>query len=254
MTEIGQRISAELDRVRDENGVRILLACESGSRGWGFASTDSDFDVRFIYAHPSSFYLSINEHKDTMDFPLEDELDLNGWDLKKALKLLAKSNTTVFEWLQSPIIYRQDGNFTNALMKLGAEQFSPKGGMAHYLGLTKASLARQKEQGDEQKLKTWFYILRSLFAAKWIDIHRSVPPMQFEPLQSVVDESGVLDRIAELLEMKIVGTEHSTTPPQPILSDYVEAEVGTLTQSLNRTPSSQTTTDKLDEFFRSWLA
>ena len=50
------RIMKKLDEIEKTEEVRILLAVESGSRAWGFASTDSDYDVRFIYFRPEDEY------------------------------------------------------------------------------------------------------------------------------------------------------------------------------------------------------
>src|SRR3954464_6280309 len=98
-----EQIEEALGAIERECGVRMLYACESGSRAWGFPSPDSDYDVRFFYLRPLSFYLSVAERKDQLDFPINDELDIKGWDIRKALQLVCKSNTTPFEWLQSPI-------------------------------------------------------------------------------------------------------------------------------------------------------
>jgi uncharacterized protein len=100
-----------LDRllaIEAEHGVRALYACESGSRGWGFASPDSDYDVRFIYVHPLPWYLRVSAQRDVIEVPISDELDINGWELRKALSLLKKGNATLIEWLDSPVVYRAD--------------------------------------------------------------------------------------------------------------------------------------------------
>ena len=110
------RITSILKEIEARHGVAILYACESGSRGWGFASQDSDYDVRFIYQNPRNWYLSIDEKRDVIELPINDELDINGWDLRKALRLLRKSNPALFEWLSSPIVYRQDEEFVSGFL------------------------------------------------------------------------------------------------------------------------------------------
>ena len=104
-----EEILRRLDQIEREDDVRIVYACESGSRAWGFESTDSDWDVRFIYVHPRDWYLSIDvgEKRDVIERPINDELDISGWDLRKALKLLRKSNPPLLEWLSSPIVYKE---------------------------------------------------------------------------------------------------------------------------------------------------
>lgn len=49
-------IPEKLAEIENRENVRILHCVESGSRAWGFASPDSDFDVRFIYVRPKDFY------------------------------------------------------------------------------------------------------------------------------------------------------------------------------------------------------
>ena len=90
-------IQVRLSAIEAEHGVRVLYACESGSRGWGFASPDSDYDVRFIYVHPLPWYLRVSAQRDVIEVPISDELDINGWELRKALSLLKKGNATLIE-------------------------------------------------------------------------------------------------------------------------------------------------------------
>ena len=90
-------ILEKLDAIEAEHGVQILYACESGSRGWGIASQDSDYDVRFIYCHRRDWYLAVGEPRDVIELPINDVLDINGWDLRKALQLMRKSNPTLLE-------------------------------------------------------------------------------------------------------------------------------------------------------------
>ena len=70
-----------LQELEAENNVKILYACESGSRAWGFPSATSDYDVRFIYLRPVEWYLSIEQKRDVIEYPVENDLDISGWDL-----------------------------------------------------------------------------------------------------------------------------------------------------------------------------
>src|SRR5450755_2879949 len=92
-----ETIKQKLYELETNQNIRILYACESGSRAWGFPSPDSDFDVRFIYARTTNDYLSIHEIKDVIDLPVNEVLDIGGWDIKKALKLFLKSNAPLYE-------------------------------------------------------------------------------------------------------------------------------------------------------------
>ena len=91
------RVEAELSRLETEHQVTVLFACESGSRAWGFASPDSDYDVRFLYVHRLPWYLQVEPGRDVIERPLDDELDVCGRELRKALYLLRRSNPTLLE-------------------------------------------------------------------------------------------------------------------------------------------------------------
>ena len=104
--DIEKNIKQKLEEIEQIENIKIIMAVESGSRAWGVASPDSDYDVRFIYARKKEDYLSLDEPRDVVEWQLDDVYDVNGWDLKKALKLLYKANPSVFEWCTSPIVYR----------------------------------------------------------------------------------------------------------------------------------------------------
>jgi len=173
-----------LELEQSEN-ITILYACESGSRAWGFASPDSDFDVRFIYARPLKNYLGITELQDNVGLPVNEVLDIGGWDIKKALKLFLKSNSTLYEWLQSPIVYRGDSAFADDLRKLMPEYFSLRSGANHYLSMAYNTL-REDLQTEQVKLKRYFYALRPALACLWIVKKQSVPPMEFTHLRVII--------------------------------------------------------------------
>lgn len=120
--QVFQRVRDALARLETERNVRVLYACESGSRAWGFASRDSDYDVRFLYVHQSDWYLSVEDRRDVIEEPLNNELDVSGWELRKALRLLRKSNPPLLEWLKSPVVYLHDAVFTREFGEL-SERF-----------------------------------------------------------------------------------------------------------------------------------
>lgn len=173
----------KLEQIETEKGIKILFACESGSRGWGFPSPDSDFDVRFIYVHPFNHYLSVMEKKEQLDFAINDALDINGWDLQKVLQLMRKSNTTAFEWLQSPVIYKEEPFFREELWNRAHHYFSPRVNVFHYLGIAKKALESTE---NEIKIKKLFYVLRPLLCAKWCLEKNEIAPMTITPLLSLV--------------------------------------------------------------------
>lgn len=249
-------ILQHLDQISKREGIQILYACETGSRGWGFASPDSDFDVRYIFVYPQERYLSVFEQPEQFTQMLEVEgevLDFSGWELGKLLRLLSKSNATPYEWLQSPIIYQEAPGFREALFQLGAEYLNPRSLVYHYLGICHSSM-RSGIDGDSINIKKYFYVLRPLLAAKWTADKRTVPPMQFRPLLNQLDESMPVRQLVELLWVaKEKAKEGAYTPLQPDIQHFVTEEMSRLKELADAMESSPRNTALLDQFFRKWL-
>ena len=213
---------AELERRHD---VRVLYACESGSRGWGFASPDSDYDVRFIYVNRLSWYLTLDPGRDVIEQPISGELDVNGWDLRKALQLLRDSNPTLLEWLRSPIVYRQDTPWTDRFRTLAEQGFSDVRGYHHYVAMARKNL-REHLYADVVRYKKYLYVLRPLLAARWIREGRGVPPMPFAQLVAATTLDPVLvAEIDALLEIKMRAGESATSPRWAGIHDFIEREL-----------------------------
>ncbi|MFW5761273.1 MAG: DNA polymerase beta superfamily protein [Cyclobacteriaceae bacterium] len=176
-----------LDQLAAEKGVKILFACESGSRAWGFPSPDSDYDIRVIYKHDLDWYLNLHQQADTLE-QMHEDLDISGWELKKLLLLMAKSNVTVFEWIQSPLIYRQVPEFLESLHKLAVYFFSPIAAMHHYQQLT-AKFLEKINQEEQAKLKDFFYALRAVLSGAWIGKYQEIPPLEIIRLQALLPNS-----------------------------------------------------------------
>jgi uncharacterized protein len=193
-------ILEKLKAIEHQFDVRMLYACESGSRAWGFASPDSDYDVRFVYVHKADYYLSIDDHRDVIEVPINDLLDINGWELRKALKLFRKSNAPLFEWLQSPIVYAADRTFVSEMKALMPTYFSSRAGMHHYISMAKGVFETELS-GEMVKLKRYFYALRPVLAARWIADIKSVPPMDFKSLRALMPEQ-ISTLVDELLSIK----------------------------------------------------
>jgi len=176
-----EQIVQTLRQTGREFGCRILFACESGSRAWGFPSPDSDFDVRFIYVHPPQWYLRLEQLPDTIDAMLPDDLDLSGWELRKTLRLFAGCNAPLNEWLNSPEVYSAEGDFPQQLRALIPKYFKPRAVGHHYMRMAQKTLeANPLESGIRSK--KLFYILRPLLALHWIAVRRSMPPTRFDEL------------------------------------------------------------------------
>ena len=208
-TAMRARIATMLDNIERDHRVRILLAVESGSRAWGFPSSDSDWDVRFIYLRPFEAYLMIEPPPDVIEIPLTDELDLNGWDLRKALSLLVASNAVVLEWLGSPVVYRKDEESSVRLEKLAQAAAHLPALSYHYDRLARRHWALTPE--EPVRFKTLFYALRPALALVWIRTHGRPPPMDLEGLIAGLDlPLASLEAIERLRALKLVATETDT--------------------------------------------
>ncbi len=249
MKETIQQKLLELERLEN---IKILYACESGSRAWGFASQDSDFDVRFIYTRNVDHYLSITDSTDVLGLPVNEVLDIGGWDIKKALKLFLKSNAPLYEWLQSPIIYSQDVAFVTELKSLMLEYFSPKSAANHYLSMANNTL-RDDLQVEHVKLKRYFYALRPALACLWIIEKQSVPPMEFEPLRATISDEVIQTHIDKLLDRKKDANEKTFIEPVMELNYWLSEILQYCKEKLSLLPSVRKDTLQLDAVFRKYL-
>lgn len=212
-------IIEKLRELEQQQHIKILYACESGSRAWGFASPDSDFDVRFIYARKAEEYLSIAEVRDVIEMPINEVLDIGGWDIKKALKLFLKSNSPLYEWLQSPIVYFQDDGFVSELQTLMPKYFCLRAGASHYLSMAMNTFQNDL-QSDEVKMKKYFYAIRPILACKWIIEKLECPPMEFGILKTLITENDVQNAIDDLMERKSQYGEKTSISPIAIIDKW----------------------------------
>jgi uncharacterized protein len=247
------RIAAELERIQSEHNVRVLLAVESGSRAWGFASPDSDYDVRFIYAHPTDWYISIAEPRDVIEEMLPGDLDVSGWDLRKTLRLFAKCNLALNEWIGSPMTYQEVPEFRRQLADLVPTFFNPIAAMNHYCNMAERALTENYADG-KIGIKKLFYVLRPLYACRWIEHVQTQPPTEFDRL---IDTEWTQGSEREWVQ-KLVIRKASEKEAQPLelgadKANGIATEIAhfkSLMTSL-RAPAKSSTAP-LDELLRSW--
>lgn len=241
-----------LQDVEAERGVRVLFAVESGSRAWGFESPDSDYDVRFLYAHPIEHYLSIRERRDVIEAELPGDLDLAGWDLRKALGLLAKSNPSLHEWLRSPIVYAQDDVFMAEFRPLADAWLSEEALLKHYLSMARSNWNAYL-QGETVARKKYLYVLRPILASLWIERGLGAPPTPFAELRAAtLDDPEVDAALERLLADKARNVEMSHAPQDPALHRFLGTELERLTD-LAFEPKKPRDDAELDVFFRKWI-
>ncbi|PLS17509.1 hypothetical protein CVD28_10945 [Bacillus sp. M6-12] len=257
-----EHILETIMQIEKEHEVKILYACESGSRAWGFPSRGSDYDVRFIYIHKTNWYLSIDEkrnvieipNRDSLSIPVHNLLDISGWELTKTLRLFRKSNPTLLEWLHSSIVYYSSCSTVERMKSLALDIFSPAPCLHHYLNMGKKNL-RDFMQGNDVKIKKYFYMLYPVLAAGWVEKYNSMPPLKFiSLLDDALPEGKLKEEIKSIIKRKIEGEELDSNPRNEVILHFLHAEISRLeayTKSLhNEMPDP---TSQLDALFRDSL-
>jgi len=241
-------IVAQLDEIERREDIRILHAVESGSRAWGFESPDSDYDVRFIYVCRREDYLKLEKTRDVIEWQLDALLDINGWDIKKALRLLRNSNPTFFEWCNSPIVYKTTPTWSVISQEIG-NYFLRRTGLHHYLNMATGN-NRKYLQGETVKLKKYFYVLRPLLACKWIVDKNCPPPMLFSDLVEAELEPEMRSVVDDLLLRKAATSEIGESKRIDVLTAYIDTTVAGLQEAINELPpDSKASWERLNQLF-----
>lgn len=258
----GQGLDVAVDRIRPvvadrlraierDRQLRVLYACESGSRAWGFASNDSDFDVRFLFVRPADHYLRLRPPKDAFDIHDDSEydLDLAGWDIRKAAELMRKSNGPLTEWLGSPIVYESNDAITSTMKNLTKIYFDPCKAAHQYLSLANNTYKKYLEGNANPAGKKYFYALRPLACIHFIKRHNTPAPTAFEGVLAGIDlPDDVRDAIDKLLTAKRAGTEMNPIAADPILHAWLESAMIECESIAPTLPTNDTPNTPLDRF------
>lgn len=246
-----ERIQERLREIEIDKGFRILYACESGSRAWGFASQDSDYDVRFIYCWQPDDYLSIYSPIDQIDLGVDAEnLDFSGWDIRKALPLFRKSNGALMEWLHSPIVYYENPKIMSDWRQLVSDYFVCRATSAHYLGLCQQMWLKTKEN-EHPTAKKYLYLLRSLLSARYIGLHQKPVPVEFATLlNEVPPPDNVRNEVITMIAHKANKKEQDTIERNKIIDQFISSELEELQNNLPNLPAKQGDENQLNAFFR----
>jgi len=241
-------IPGKLKEIEQLENIRVIHCIESGSRAWGFASPDSDYDVRFIYVRPPEFYLRLDKTRDVIEWQLDDTLDINGWDLQKALRLLYSSNPTLFEWNSSPIVYKTTPEWAE-ISAIIDQFFQKKAGLYHYLSTARKNY-REYLKGDTVRLKKYFYVLRPILACRWILEKQTPPPMLFSKLAEACLDEALVPAVNKLLKLKMETPEIGTGPRIDVINDYLDASIEEVDQLIQTLPRDEHVTwDELNRLF-----
>ncbi|UYQ92626.1 nucleotidyltransferase domain-containing protein [Chitinophaga horti] len=233
--------------------VKILYACETGSRAWGFPSADSDYDVRFIYTRRISDYLSITDKNENIALPVTDRMDIGGWDFRKTLQLFLQSSAPLYEWLQSPIFYMGDRTFVEELRTLMPKYFSCRTGSQYYIS-TAHNVFEGELQAREVRLKKYFHALRPALAALWTVEKQTIPPMEFSALRDMVADTNWQRVVDELLLQRTKAGGKTMVNAVPLLHDWLKTTLAYCAAQSAQLPELQHTTAELDTLFRNYIA
>lgn len=246
-----KEIQGYLKELEEEKDIKILFACETGSRAWGFPSPDSDYDVRIIYVHRKEWYLSLKERKDSIERMLNNnDIDITGWELRKSLRLLLKSNPALLERLQSPIIYQVDQGFLKEMTKAAQSCYSKIATMHHYLSMTKKCFS-EIEGGKSYKLKKCFYALRAATACKWILERDEMPPIEFQTMLTTLDlDKNLVTQIQNLIKLKATKSETYLHTGESEIFQFIEDCILEASSKKEKLPSGSGKTSELETLLR----
>jgi len=257
MSSLTSHILPTLAQIERERAVKIWFAVESGSRAWGFESTDSDYDIRFIYLSSMADYLTVFPRRDVIEnadvISPDALLDFSGWDFRKFLGLVTKSNPICFEWMQSTIVYQQ-APIWSRVRQLVVPFFSPKAAMHHYLSMARHNYREHMRDGTSPsvKLKKYLYITRPLLCCRWIerDPTAGPPPMPFmEALNAAAIPDELRSELLALVERKKSGEELDEGPAVPCINGFIDSELGRLKTVADTMPEGRGDLRDLDAFF-----
>lgn len=166
--------------------IKIIWAIESGSRAWGFASEDSDYDIRCTHISKLDDYLGLNQAPQQVNMKT-DVLDLESWDIKKFAELSIKSNPQIAEWLRSPIVYI-DSPIRNKLKKYFDEGCSLEFLRQHYIRMAKQNYKKYLGLGTSHSCKKYLYVLRGIACANYIKKENKLPPLPYKEVINFLPE------------------------------------------------------------------
>ncbi|MGD6941149.1 nucleotidyltransferase domain-containing protein [Cytobacillus gottheilii] len=244
-----------LNKIEEDNFVKIIYACESGSRVWGYSGSNSDYDVRFVYIHHPDYYLSIDpigigEKRDVMEQTPHHLLDFVGWDLTKALKMLRKSNPSFLEWLHSPTVYVEKFGTADEMRECTNTILSPHTCLFHYIKMAEGNLKNAVNRTDFH-LKNWINILRPLLAAKWIEEKQTFPPLN---VQLQLQELNLGDDLNQIGRKLLARDQEGFENKLSLFSDYAKQELSRLlTEAKKRTANPGNYTEDFNAIFRKTL-
>ena len=216
------KIMTLLHDLERQHNIRILMAVNYGSRCFGYSSSESDWDVRFIYVHQPEWYFSIAKTEDVIEMMIaEDHLDIEGYDLKKALNLLARTNPIESDWLHANDYYILDKDFLHNMLAFESQCYNRHHAMYHFYSISVKH--NQRYLDKEVTLKRFIYYMRGLLSCRWVEQNGSHPPVNVDELidATITDNESVKAKAHRMLELKRTGKSHDMAIVDDELANYV---------------------------------
>lgn len=240
-----QKITALLQNLEKEHNIKILFAVENGSRAWGMNSKDSDYDVRFVFYRPLNEYITFNKKEDVITIAFDENLQLHktqgslidmcGFDIFKYLKLLASSNPTTIEWLNSPIIHLGDNNIE--LKSYMGSNFSQEKLFHHYFSLFQNNYKIYIKDGKKITYKKYLYSMRGILNALYVLKFDKVPPILMRDtvraMQCYIPED-IVSKLNEVIEIKSQGLEKETIQRISLFDEFFEQKLAETYTGFNK--------------------
>jgi uncharacterized protein len=253
-TRMRDELQQKLCEIEKDHDIRIVWAVESGSRLWGLASSESDYDVKCVYVHRPEWYLSINEGADAIDLPIHNRLDVSGWDVRKTLRLLVKSNISLMTWTISTLVYREVGGLADDIRELVGQHYSPKAVAHQYLNMATLNIRKHIDHASKVPVKIYLYTLQPLLNVQWMMQGKGLPPSLFLDLMSGIEASDeVLEAVSELVTLKTTKPPKSKTSRLSVIDEWISELVDEARTWVDAAPSSKVPVDQVNAVFRRTL-
>ena len=239
-----KEIINKLSEIEKKEHVKIIYAIESGSRAWGFESVDSDYDVRFIYVREKEDYLCLDEKSEVIELPIDEVFDISGWDIKKALKLLYKSNPSLLEWFASPIVYKETKE-ASYIKEVISSYFSKKKLYCHYKRM--ANMHLKYVNKGKVPVKKYLYIVRCILFSQYILEYKKQPPIEIEKLIEYELPKELKEDVNSLLMIKKSSNEKQYVDHISSLDEFI---MNSLKENMPFIEDREVSWDRLNDVFR----
>lgn len=221
--------SAIVGDLADEYGVTAFEMRDFGSKAKNTQGPDSDIDAMVLFSQPAEDHKLLGQYKDSVCREMYG-VDVQGWSLKKFGSLLADSNPTAIEFLNSGVVYyrarpkREFADLLDELTRYTNRNLNPIGLYYHYRNMAKDNYKQYIVNGNRPTVKKNLTVARAILYARHVRRTGSFPGMDFETFLDHHVEQDLAERVRHFLTLKRDG-EAKAKVSNPF-EDFVEYELG----------------------------